>query len=355
MFVHAILGARKRDTNMSSVAVGYHSGVLMGSALGGRLVVARDKVLVREVECKSLLNKVQSANMPFRWSINPYRGCVHACRYCYARRYHEYLGLGAGEDFERQILVKVNAAEVLRRELSRPSWRREWVALGTAVDPYQPVEGRYKLTRSILAVLLAHRTPCLLVTKNTMVRRDRDLLRQMAAECGCRVYFSVVTMDANLARRLEPDTPPPVQRLAAMEALAREGVDVGVFVAPVLPGLTDSARNLHEVARQAAAHGARYLSGAALRLQGSVREVFLNFLQVERPELIPLYEWLYPGAYARSGYRAGIARRLAQLAEGYGMSCGDRPAAKPMADRRKVMSRLPTTDAPKAVAQLSLF
>jgi len=272
-------------------------------------------VQVREIRCKSVLNRVQSTYMPFKWSVNPYRGCSHACVYCYARRYHEYLELGPGRDFETQILVKTNAPEVLRSELSKSSWRREWVAVGTAVDPYQPVEGRYKITRGILEALCDYETPASIVTKNTMILRDTDLLERLTARAGCRVYFSVTTIDDRLARKIEPDTPPPLRRLEAMRELAARGIEAGVLVAPVLPGITDDEESLRRVALAAAAHGARHLSGAPLRLQGSVRNVYLSFLEESFPKLRRLYDDLYRSDYAPRRYRERIAAVLHEMSK----------------------------------------
>src|SRR5690606_25539228 len=159
-------------------------------AAGGAARMAQSERQVVEIQCKSLLNRVVSQRMPFRWSINPYRGCEHKCVYCYARRYHTYLDLEPGVDFERKIFVKVNAPRVLRRELARKSWQRENVAIGTAVDPYQPVEGKYKLTRQILQALLDYWTPCSVITKNTMILRDADLLAELCRGPGCTVWIS---------------------------------------------------------------------------------------------------------------------------------------------------------------------
>ena len=270
-------------------------------------------IQVHEVRCKSVLNRVQSEMMPFKWSINPYRGCQHACVYCYARRYHEYLDLGPGRDFETQIFVKVNAPEVLRTELARPSWRREWVAVGTAVDPYQPAEGRYKITRGVLESLCDYDTPVSIVTKNTMIVRDADILERLSRGAGCRVYFSLSTIEERLARKLEPGTPPPLARLKVMRQLVERGIEAGVLVAPVLPGITDDDAALRRVALAAAAHGARYLSGAPLRLQGSVRGVYLSFIEEAFPRLRKLYETMYTGDYAPRGYRQRIGAKLHEM------------------------------------------
>ena len=334
-------------------------------------------VHVREVECKSVLNRVHSDKMPFKWSINPYRGCQHACIYCYARRYHEYLDLGPDRDFETQIFAKVNAPEVLRTELARPTWKREWVAIGTAVDAYQPIEGRYKITRRVLEALCDYDTPVSIVTKNTMILRDADVLQRLSNRAGCRVYFSVTTMDDRLAKKLEPETPPPLRRLQAMQHLVRLGVDAGVLVAPVLPGITDDDASLRRVALAAAAHGARWLSGAPLRLQGSVRNVYLSFLEEAFPRLTRLYDAMYRGEYAPRRYRDRVAAKIHEMSKILDMdrrfgyvksptpSVSERPESGP--ERRRfepaesAFAERPTARRPIAVAigrgaaQLRLF
>ena len=264
-----------------------------------------------EVQCKTALNRVQG--MGFRWSLNPYRGCVHGCHYCFARRFHGYLDLNAGQDFTGVIVVKTNLSEVLRWELSSPTWRRETVALGTATDPYQPIEGKYRLTRGALAALHERRTPVAIVTKGTMAVRDVDLLAEMASHAECTVCFSVTTMDRDLWQQLEPGTPPPWQRLRALERLSSAGVNAGVLLAPVIPGITDSLDNLSAVVRAAAHHGACFLSTNILYLKEGTREHFLDFAQQAFPGAIPLYERLYPGAYAPSWYRERLRQQIAGL------------------------------------------
>ena len=243
--------------------------------------------------------------MPFRWSFNPYRGCSHACRYCYARRTHEFLGYNAAEDFERVILVKYDAPERLDEELSRPGWRRESVALGTATDPYQPLEGRLRITRRSLAVFLAHRNPVSLVTKSTLIVRDRDLLAALCRQApATTVWLTVTTLDPELARVVEPGAPPPRQRLRAVRRLAESGVRVGVLVAPVLPGLTDDAATLREIVRAAAEAGAFDVHANPLRLCDGAREPYLAWLHRSRPALAGLYRRLYrDGAHADPSYR----------------------------------------------------
>lgn len=268
-----------------------------------------------EIRCKSVLNRVTSEKMPFRWSINPYRGCEHRCVYCFARRYHTFLDLNPAEDFENKIFVKVNAPEVLRQELARPGWRRETVAIGTAVDPYQPVEGKYKLTRRILEVLLDAWTPCSIVTKNAMILRDIDLLLALGRGPGCSVAVSLTTLDEALAKKLEPDTPPPRRRLETVSELVRAGVHAGVMIAPILPGLTDGPA-LERLVEEALAYGARFVNWAVLRLYEGVKEVYFDFIKAEAPGLLPMYGRMYGGAFAPAEYVHRIDARLTKAREG---------------------------------------
>lgn len=253
--------------------------------------------------------------MPFRWSFNPYRGCSHACRYCYARRTHEYLGYSAAEDFERIILVKYDAPERLDDELSRPGWRRELVAVGTATDPYQPLEGRLRITRRSLAVFVAHRNPISLVTKSTLVVRDRDLLAQLCREAPqTTVWITVTTLDPALARSVEPAAPPPQQRLRAVRMLAASGTRVGVLVAPVLPGLTDHERALRDLVQAATDAGAFDVHANPLRLCEGARELYLAWVDRSHPRLGSLYRRLYRGGvYAVPSYQERLETTVERI------------------------------------------
>lgn len=246
-----------------------------------------------EVTCKSALNRVNAPSMPFRWSLNPYRGCSHACVYCYSRSYHPWLERDPGWEFDTRILVKVNIARVLRQELARPGWKREKVAIGTAVDPYQPVEGRYKLTRHCLQALLDYDTPASITTKNTMVWRDVDLLKQLAQGPGCLVNVSITTLDPELADRIEPGTSPPLRRLEIMQRLVEAGIPAGVMLAPILPGITDDPKHLQAIVQAAADHKAAFLYPGVLRLEGACAAIFRAFLTNQHPELVPRYDQLY--------------------------------------------------------------
>ena len=266
-----------------------------------------------EIEAKSVLNRVHG--MPFDWSINPYRGCYHRCVFCYARRTHEFLERDGVDEWGSVISVKINAPQVLRGELASPAWRGEHVAIGTATDPYQPLEGRYRVTRRILEELARARTPAHLITRSPLVIRDIDVLRELSAAAGISVCVSLPTLDAALARKIEPTVAPPAQRLRAVERLARAGIRTGVAVAPVLPGITDGEAQLREVYAAAAAAGASFAWHSLLNLGEVARDSYFAFLGTEHPELTAQYERLYRGKYAPRDFaarieaRAGTARR----------------------------------------------
>jgi DNA repair photolyase len=275
-----------------------------------------------EVRARSVLNSVpDGARVPFRWTVNPYRGCTHACVYCFARPTHRYLDLDAGRDFEREIVVKVNAPEVLGRELARPSWTHEHVALGTNTDPYQWVEARYRLMPGIWRALLESRTPCSVLTKSPLVLRDLDILRELAAEGLVSAAFSVPTLEERAWRATEPHTPHPAARLEAVARLTAAGVPTSVLVAPLMPGINDDPDSVREIVRRAREAGARNVTPVALHLRAGVREVFMEWLGEERPELVERYGELYArGAYLPAQER----RRLGELVRPAGRT---RPAA----------------------------
>ena len=268
---------------------------------------------VVEIECKTVLNRV--AGMGFKWSVNPYRGCAHGCHYCFARRYHGFLDLNPSEDFSGIVYAKVNAAQVIRQELRKPRWKRESVTVGTATDPYQPIEGKYRITRAILRELVDHHTPFGIVTKGPMIVRDVDILAQAARHEGCNVCFSITTVDRELARDLDPGTAPPMQRLRALERLRKEGINAGVLIAPVVPGLTSDLKNLEAVVQAAADHGASFVGASFLRLAPGTRDHFLSYLEDAHPELLSTYRALYPGTYAPSHLVEGTERLVAAIRE----------------------------------------
>jgi DNA repair photolyase len=268
-------------------------------------------IRVYEVNARSALNRVpEKSAMPFRWTINPYRGCSHACQYCFARPTHTYLGLNAGRDFEREIVVKVNVPEVLRAELARPSWKREHVALGTNTDPYQWVEGRYRLMPDIWRALGDSRTPCSVLTKSPLVLRDLELLKEIRPRTGVTANLSVPTLDERAWRSTEPHTPHPRARLEAVAELNRAGIPTGILIAPLMPGINDAPEQVEDILTRAAEAGAVSAGGVALHLRGEVRDVFFGWLREHRPDLVDRYEELYQrGAYAPREER----RRLAAM------------------------------------------
>ncbi|PZC45771.1 MAG: DNA repair photolyase [Chloroflexi bacterium] len=275
----------------------------------------------REIECKSALNRVRG--MPFSWSLNPYRGCAHGCHYCFARPTHRFFDLGIGEDFTGIVYVKRNLAAVLAGELARPKWAREQVALGTATDPYQPAEGRYRLTRAALEQLARFRTPVSLLTKNPMIVRDIDLLQEVEARAGLSVCFSTPTVDEEIWRRTEPGTAPPLQRLAAMRRLVDAGINAGVLMAPLLPGLSADRAQVERTVQAAAEHGACFVGSNVLNLSAELRGYYFGFLRAEYPELLDGYRRLYGEKYAPKRYRERVAARVDELRQEAGIV--DRP------------------------------
>ncbi len=276
-----------------------------------------------EVRAKSALNHVPSGRFGFNWTINLFRGCSHACSYCFARDTHRYLDLDAGRDFEREIVVKVNLPEVLRAELRRPSWQRELVAIGTNTDPYQWVEGRYELMPPVLDALHEARTPVSVLTKSPLVLRDIDRYIEMAAGAGATVNLSVPTLDEKAWRATEPHTPHPRARLEAVAELNRRGIDSGVLVMPLMPGINDDPAQVDELVGLAREAGATFVASTGLHLRGEVRAVFFGWLAEKRPDLIPRYERLYArGAYLPSEER----KRLGSLVKGWGRNRRRRPA-----------------------------
>ncbi|HEV2999569.1 MAG TPA: radical SAM protein [Solirubrobacteraceae bacterium] len=264
-----------------------------------------------EIRAKSALNRVPEASqVPFRWTINPYRGCSHACVYCFARPTHSYLDLSAGRDFEKEIVVKVNVPEMLRTELARRSWKGEHVAMGTNTDPYQWVEGRYKLMRGIWEAMRDFANPCSILTKSPLLLRDLDLMKQVAEVAPLHANLSIPTMDEKAWRASEPHTPNPKARMEAVAELNAAGIPCGILVAPLMPGINDSPEQVERILAMAAEAGATGIGGIALHLRGEVKQIFMDWLRSYRPDLVPRYEELYRrGAYAPPAER----KRLAEL------------------------------------------
>lgn len=282
-------------------------------------------ITFHEVLAKSALNKVpgQSA-MPFGWTINPYRGCSHACAYCFARPTHTYLDLDAGDDFDRQIIVKVNVAEVLRTELAKPSWRHEPVALGTNTDPYQRAEGRYALMPDLIDALTSSGTPFSILTKGTLLRRDLPQLADAATRVPVDLAMSIAVYDHELQQSVEPGTPSTKARLATVSAVRDAGLDCAVFLMPILPYLTDTRAHLDEALRQAKAAGATSVLYTALHLKAGVKPWFMQWLEREHPDLVPKYRSMYYGnnAFAPKEYRRWLGERIRPLIRAHGLERG---------------------------------
>ncbi len=277
-----------------------------------------DSAHYQEVTCRSALNAVKG--MPFRWTLNVYRGCTHGCHYCFARRYQTQFELGPGDHFSSVILVKTNIVDVLTRELDKASWTREQVAVGTATDPYQPIEGHYKLTRRSLEALAAARTPVGVVTKGPMVVRDIDVLQELARRADCTVCMSVPSVDAHAWAALEPGTAHPLQRLRAVRQLRDAGVHAGVLMAPIVPGITTQRSKLEATIKAIADHGAAFMGANLMYLKGGTKDHFMNFLAKQFPQMVAGYRALYAGAYAKPDYVKTVRGLIAALRLRYDLS-----------------------------------
>jgi len=271
-------------------------------------------VVYREEPCRSALNRVKG--MAFKWSLNPYMGCAHRCTFCYVRAFEARADRPSDDRYGRSIRVKSNVAEVLARELARPSWAHEQVAIGAATDPYQPAEGRFRLTRACLEVLGAASNGFSIITRGPMIVRDVDVLQQAARRAQVSVTFSIPTLDEEIWRRTEPSTAHPRQRLRAIETLTSAGIDARVGMAPILPGISDKPELLREVVRAAREAGAKGIWANVLFLRRGTREHFLEALARDWPEQLPLYEELYANgrAYLPSDVTKPVRKHVAELA-----------------------------------------
>jgi DNA repair photolyase len=298
-----------------------------------------DAARYQEVSCRSALNRVEG--MPFKWTLNPYRGCTHACHYCFARAYQTQFELGPDDHFSSVIFVKINFADVLARELDRPSWTRELVALGTATDPYQPIEGRYKLTRRSLQALIAGRTPVGVVTKGPMIVRDAELLAELGRVAGCSVCVSVPTVHEGAWEALEPGTAHPLQRLRALRQLRDAGVNAGVLMAPIVPGFTTQPARLEATVKAIADHGAAFMGANVMYLKGGTKDHFMRFIHREFPQMEGGYERLYAGAHAPPEYVTAVRALVDGLQKRYEVNRRARPI--PEADAPQTADPAPAT------------
>jgi DNA repair photolyase len=289
------------------------------------------RVEYREEPCRSALNPVRG--MPFKWSLNPYMGCVHRCTFCYVRAFERRADRPSDERYGTSIRVKTNVAEVLRRELGRPSWEGEHIAIGAATDPYQPAEGRYRLTRGCLEALRDAANPFSIITRGPMIVRDVDVLAEASRRTRVSVTFSIPTIDAEIWRRTEPGTAPPHQRLRALQQLVEAGVETSVGMAPILPGLSDRPKLLEDVVRAARAAGACGVWANVLYLKPGTREHFLAALARDWPELAPEYERLYGRkAYLAKEHSDPMRARVRELAKLHGIRDRRRVRLEPPAD-----------------------
>jgi DNA repair photolyase len=307
-----------------------------------------------EVRAKSALNKVPGDFLPFNWTVNTFRGCHHGCTFCFARNTHTYLDLDAGRDFEQEIVVKVNAPELLRAELARPSWKRELVAIGTNTDPYQWAEGRYRLMPPIIEALRDFETPLSVLSKSPLPVRDLDLYLELAEVADVSVNFSVPTLDEKIWRETEPHTPHPRKRLEAVAKFNEAGIPSGVLVAPLMPGINDSPELVDEIVALAEEAGATFVNGIALHLRPGVKEVFMSWLSAARPDLVPRYENLYEGrAYAPNSER----KRIGALVRAPNRSRDSRYSRRDeLAERRRRRAAEAKAEAARVEdAQTSLF
>jgi DNA repair photolyase len=282
-----------------------------------------------ETEAKSVINRVPGGALPFDWTINPYRGCSHACVYCFARPTHSYLDMNAGRDFENKIVGKVNASEVLRRELAAKRWKGEHIAMGTGTDPYQRAEGRYRLMRGIIHALIDHRNPFSILTKGTLILRDLDLLVRAAEVAPVSAAFSIGTLDEQVWRETEPGTPHPKARMEAVRTLTEAGIPTGILMAPILPGISDAPEQLRAVVEAAIDAGATHVSPILLHLRPGVREEFLPWLEMEHPDLVERYLQMYRQPYGPKMMRDALGRQVSSLvAAAGGIRRGVEPARR---------------------------
>jgi DNA repair photolyase len=288
-----------------------------------------DAARYQEIRCRAALNR--TVGMPFNWTLNPYRGCTHACEYCFARKYQHQLELGAGDTFSTLILVKVNLVDVLKKELDKPSWTREQVAVGTATDPYQPIEGHYEITRGALQALAAARTPIGLVTKGPMIVRDIDVLSELSAAAACTIYMSVPSVDEDIWRELEPGTAHPLQRLRAVQKLSEAGVRAGVLVNPLVPGFSTRRKALARTLEAIADHKAAFAGMNTMYLEGGSRAHFMGFLRESHPRLVARYERLYARKYVAAGHADAVKRRFNALRRTHRLPARGGPPPGPQA------------------------
>jgi DNA repair photolyase len=289
---------------------------------------AMQKKIYEHIKTKSTLNKVREKKMPFDWSINPYRGCAHGCSFCYARAFQSFIGLAANDEFQNHIMIKNNAADALEAQLSKLVRRFKGniddvsryvglVAIGTATDPYQPIEGRACITRECLKVLTKYRIPVTITTRSPLILRDLDLLTEMNVSS---VNISLNSLNRDVTRRFEPATADPMKRLETMQQLNEQGIKAGVFIAPILPYITDDLEEMESLIRTVKNHKASFAMTSLLRLTPDVKSWFFQSLRDHFPELVSLYAKLYPSTYAERSYTEPLMKHIQALVVKYGLS-----------------------------------
>ncbi|MFE7326883.1 Rv2578c family radical SAM protein [Streptomyces sp. NPDC057565] len=313
-------------------------------------------ITFHEIRARSIVNRVPGASrMPFEWTVNPYRGCTHACVYCFARKTHSYLDLDTGLGFDSQIVVKINAPELLRRELASSRWHGAHIAMGTNVDCYQRAEGRYRLMPGIITALRDHANPFSILTKGTLILRDLELLKQAAEVTEIGISVSVGFVDPELWRTVEPGTPSPERRLDVVRALSENGIDCGVLMAPVIPFLGDRPDQLRATVRAIADAGASSVTPLVLHLRPGAREWFMQWVGQRHPQLVRRYQQMYAdGAYAPTWYQRTITRRVHELAAEFGIGPTRRGEARRISVQRERLDRQSPPDGPGST-QLTLL
>jgi len=286
-----------------------------------------DAATYQEVRCRSALNRCHG--MPFmKWTLNPYRGCTHGCHYCFARKYQSHLELDAGDQFASVIFVKTNFVEVLRRELDKPAWAKESIGFGTATDPYQPIEGTYKLSRGTLEALRDAASPVGIVTKGPMIVRDIDVLKDLSARASCRVHISVPTVDEDAWEKLEPGVAHPMQRLKAVRTLVDAGIDCGVLMAPIVPGFSTQPAKIERTIKAIADSGATSVGAMVMHLEGGTRDHFMSLITREYPEMVAKYEKLYASKYVSKDYDKRVQEVVSLMRARYGPPSRSRATAR---------------------------